>query len=53
MPKCKLINGNIYQFTTDEFNSILAAGIFIEKVEDDKKPDVLKDKVATKDVVQE
>lgn len=48
MPKCKLINGNIYQFTTDEFNSILAAGIFIEKVEDDKKPDVLKEKEIAK-----
>ena len=52
MPKCKLINSdNIYQFTTEEYNNILAAGIYIEKVEDDKKPDVLKDKLATKDVV--
>ena len=53
MPKCKLLNGNIYPFTTEAYESIKAAGLFIEKVEDDKKPDVLKDKVATKDVVQE
>lgn len=54
MPKCRLKNGNIYPFTTEEYNSIKSSGIiFIEKVEDDKKPDVLKDKVATKDVVQE
>lgn len=45
MPKCKLNNGKIYQFTNEEYTSILNAGIFIEKVEDDKKPDVLKDKV--------
>ena len=48
MPKCKLINGNIYPFTTEAYESIKAAGIFIEKVEDDKKPDVLKDKEIAK-----
>ena len=48
MPKCKLINGNIYPFTTEAYESIIAAGIFIEKVEDDKKPDVLKDKEIAK-----
>lgn len=49
MPKCKLKNGNIYQFTQEEYESILSAGLFIEKVEDDKKPDVLKDKIQAKE----
>jgi hypothetical protein len=49
MPKCKLNNGNVYSFTTEQYESILAAGIFIEKVEDDKKPEVLKDKIQPKE----
>jgi hypothetical protein len=49
MPKCKLNNGNVYSFTNEQYESILLAGIFIEKVEDEKKPEVLKDKIQPKE----
>lgn len=50
MPKCKLLNGNIYSFTQEQYEIITNAGLYIEKVEDDKKPDVLKEKEAAKAV---
>ncbi len=48
MPKCKLKNGQIYSFTQEAYDSIISSGMYIEKVEDDKKPDVLKDKTLEK-----
>jgi hypothetical protein len=50
MPKCKLNNGKIYDFTDEAYQNILSHGIYIEKVQDDKKPDVLKEKEAAKAV---
>lgn len=44
MPKCKLINGNVYPFTEEAYQSIKNAGLYIEKVEEVEKPDVLKQK---------
>ena len=50
MPKCKLNNGKIYDFTNEAYEHILGQGIYIEKVADDKNPDVLKEKEAAKAV---
>ena len=44
MPKYKLNNGKIYDLTEEAYENFLSQGLYIEKVADDKKPDVLKEK---------
>jgi hypothetical protein len=34
MPKCKLKNGKIYDFTNEAYENVLGQGIYIEKVQD-------------------
>jgi hypothetical protein len=50
MPKYKLNNGKIYDLTEEAYQNFLNQGLYIEKVADDKKPDVLKEKEAAKAV---
>jgi len=44
MPNCKLLNGNVYPFTDEQYNNIKEAGLYIEKVNEIIKPDVIKEK---------
>lgn len=52
MPKVKFMNqgDNIYTITDEQLKSIQEAGLYVEVVEIDKKPEVLKDKVKVTEV---
>lgn len=47
MPKVKFMNqgDNIYTITDQQLKEIQDAGLYVEVVDFDKKPDVLKEKV--------